>query len=184
VRSFGDTLEWLVAQVLEREFGIPALAGVRIERLPGGGDCDVVALLEGELFYVETKAAPPRHLEARNVGAFLDRVDGLRPATAVFLEDTKLRMSDKLVPLFEEELSRRFGARAPRLRRVAGEVFAVGERLFLANSDPDLAVTLGICIERYLWTREAALPRRLPEPSRHGEPHRAVAGSMEEGGSS
>jgi hypothetical protein len=35
VHSFGDTLEWLVATILEREFLIPALWNVRVEALPG-----------------------------------------------------------------------------------------------------------------------------------------------------
>jgi len=38
------------------------------------------------------------------VGAFLDRIDTLRPDLALFLADTTLRMRDKLVPLFAAQV--------------------------------------------------------------------------------
>lgn len=149
VSSFGDTLEWLVANVLEREFSIPALWNVRVERLPGGGDCDVLGLVEGRMIYVETKSSPPRHIEQRQVAAFFDRLEALQPDMAIFLEDTKLRMRDKLVPMFEIETARRLASDPPEIVRVAGEIFTIRNRVFLANVDPDLTRAIGICLERF-----------------------------------
>jgi hypothetical protein len=153
VHSLGDTLEWLVATILEREFLIPALWNVRVEALPGGGDCDVLACAEGRLIYVETKSAPPRHIDQRHVTAFFDRLEALRPDMAIFLEDTKLRMQDKLVKMFELEIARRLGDPS-LLERVEGETFTIQKRVFLTNTQPDLVRAIGICLERFF----ASLP--------------------------
>jgi hypothetical protein len=158
VRSFGDTLEWVVVAALERELGIPALRNLRIEGLTGGGDFDVLAAAEGRLIYVETKCAPPRHIDQRQVAAFFDRVAALRPHLAIFLEDTTLRMKDKLAGMFELELARRLGPDPPPLVRVAREVFTVGDRLFLTNTAPDLVAALGLCLARFFAADPACLP--------------------------
>jgi hypothetical protein len=157
VNSFGDTLEWLVATVLEREFKVPALWNVRVERLPGGGDCDVLACAEGKLIYVETKSSPPRHIDQKHVAAFFDRLEALRPHMAIFLEDTKLRMEDKLVKMFEVEVVRRLGPEPPGVERVKGEIFTIENRVFLANTQPDLVRAIGTCLQRFF----ASLPHCL-----------------------
>ena len=153
VDSFGDTLEWLVAAVLEREFLIPALWNARVEALPGGGDCDVLACAEGRLIYVETKASPPRHIDQKHVAAFFNRLEALRPDMAIFLDDTKLRMRDKLVKMFELEIARRMGD-PPVVECVEGEIFTIRKRVFLANTQPDLVRAIGVCLERFF----ASLP--------------------------
>ena len=53
--------------------------------------------------------------------------------------------------LFAEELRRRLGRGARRfpLQRLSGELFMIGDRLFIANSDPDLVDNLGICLAHY-----------------------------------
>lgn len=156
VVSFGDTLEWLVCAILKREFRVPAAWGLRVEDNRGGGDFDVVAMMEGSFVYIETKSSPPKHIEQHEIGAFFDRLDTLRPDLAVFLEDTQLRMKDKIVVMFEHELNRRFGSswkkKAP-LTRLEREVFGVGDRLFIINSDPDLAMNIGFCLGHYLRSR-------------------------------
>jgi hypothetical protein len=157
VNSFGDTLEWLVATVLEREFLIPALWNARVEGLPGGGDCDVLACTEGRLIYVETKSAPPRRIDQKHVAAFFDRLEALRPDMAIFLDDTKLRMQDKLVKMFELEIARRLGD-PPVLERVEGEIFTIRKRVFLTNTQPDLVGAIGNCLKRFF----ASLPYCLP----------------------
>jgi hypothetical protein len=35
------------------------------------------------------------------------------------------------------------------LDRLTGELFVIGDRLFIANSDPDLVGNLGICLAHY-----------------------------------
>jgi hypothetical protein len=52
VRSFGETLEWFVAKLLEEEFSCETLWGVRVKGLEPGGDYDLLARIEHELVYV------------------------------------------------------------------------------------------------------------------------------------
>ncbi len=155
VFSFGSTLEWLVAQVLAREFGAPALWGCRLLDLAGGGDYDVLSLVEGTLLYVEVKSSPPKHIEGEEVAAFLTRLDALMPNLAIFLVDTELRMQDKLVVLFEEALARRrhAGGRRPRrppvVTRVLDETFVLAGSVFLTNTRPSLVQALGTCLRAH-----------------------------------
>lgn len=149
VRSFGSTLEWFVAQIFEREFRSPAIWGVRLMDLDVGGDYDVLARLEGRLVYLEVKSSPPKHIEQSEVGAFMDRVNQLLPNIALFLVDTELRMKDKVVVMFEEELRRRFGAWARRrhpVKRLFDEIFFLEERIFIVNSKPNLVSNIGRCL--------------------------------------
>ncbi len=150
-RSFGPTLEWFVAAVLQREYGIPCAWNVRLDAARGGGDYDVVGFQDGACIYVETKSSPPRNIDAGQVCAFFNRLETLRPHVAVFLNDTQLRMADKIVVLFTDELRRRLGrgAGALPIERLNGELFVVGDHVFIANSDPDLAGNLGICLAHY-----------------------------------
>jgi len=70
----------------------------------------VVALMEGSLVYVETTSSPPKHIKQRDIQAFFDRLEVLAPDLAIYLEDTQLRMKDKIVMMFETELQRRTGS--------------------------------------------------------------------------
>lgn len=154
-QSFGPTLEWFVAAVLEREYGVPAAWNVRLDEARGGGDYDVVGFQDGACIYIEAKSAPPRNIEARQVQAFFGRLETLRPDVAVFLNDTQLRMSDKIAVLFAAELRRRLGRRARRLtvERLDGQLFTVADRLFIANSEPDLVVNIGRCLAHHFRAR-------------------------------
>jgi len=149
--SFGGTLEWYVAELLAREFGCDATHGLRIAHAAHGGDYDVVACAEGRIVYVETKSAPPRQIVQGEVGAFLDRIDTLRPDLALFVADTTLRMHDKLVPLFAAEAARRgLGWDAARLER---ETWRVGPEVYLVNADPDLTRNVGACLAAHFRGR-------------------------------
>jgi len=143
VRSFGGTLEWFVAQVMEREFSCPALWGVKFDHLPVGGDYDVLSWLEGNLLYLELKSSPPKHIESSEVRSFLDRIEALGPNFAVMLVDTELRMRDKMVVLFEEQLgSDTQGPKAQPVRRIFGETFLIPHQIYLTNSKPSLISNL------------------------------------------
>ena len=96
---------------------------------------------------MEVKSSPPKHVVAEEVSAFLDRVSALSPAGAIFLEDTGLRMADKIVPMFTAALAARG---LPPPHRVQGEMFAAGERVFIVNSKPDLARNLGASLRKLL----------------------------------
>lgn len=144
VFSFGDTLEWFVAKVFEKEFSSPALWGVRLAGASAGGDYDVVASVEGRLVYVELKSSPPKNIEEADVAAFMNRVLALKPSLAIFMEDTRLRMKDKIIPFFDTVLGER------ELRRLEGETFSAGGRLFVTNSAPSLVANLGLCLREHL----------------------------------
>jgi hypothetical protein len=172
VTSFGQTLEWYVAEVLRREFGCATVFGLRIPRAAYGGDYDVIACAEGEVLYVETKSAPPRQILESEVRAFLDRVDTLRPDCALFLADTHLRMGDKLVPLFATDIARRRLAWEPvRLER---EIWRVGPEVYLLNTAPHMTRNLRVCVTAHFRRRgiavvpaSSAVPIRLqPRASR------------------
>jgi hypothetical protein len=55
-------------------------------------------------------------------------------------------MKDKIVPMFEEEFRARWGRKAPEVHRMKAELFRVGERLFIANSKPDVRSNLSYCL--------------------------------------
>lgn len=152
VFSFGDTLEWFVANVFEREFSSPALWGVRLAAASAGGDYDVIASVEGELVYVEVKSSPPKNVEEAEVAAFLKRARSLRPSIAIFLEDTTLRMKDKIVPMFEGALE----GEGFRVERLIEETFSIGGRVYITNSAPDMIGNIGYCLRDRL-TREKFL---------------------------
>jgi len=118
----------------------------------GGGDYDVVGVAEGTLLYVEVKSSAPRNIEQRQIGAFVERVAALAPNMAVLLNDTQLRMLDKLIPALRTEL-RRHQLGGGSLRRVQGEIFSRGDRLFVTNSEPDLVGNLGTCLARFFRAR-------------------------------
>jgi len=132
VRSFGPTLEWFVARIFEREFRTEAIWGVRFRRANVGGDYDVIAKFNGDIIYVEVKSSPPRQIYQNEISAFMNRVDDLSPEIAVFLMDTELRMKDKIVPMFEEELSARGVSK--RVERMEKELFHISDRIFIINS--------------------------------------------------
>jgi hypothetical protein len=149
VDNLGELLEWLVAEILAREFGIPSLRGVKIRNSELSGDLDLVALLEGGLLAVEVKSSPPKHIHLPEVQAFVRRLFTLGPRCAALIEDTHLRMQDKLVPLMEEALALELGSPAA-LRRLEGEIFTWGDCLALLNSKPDLAHNLAASFRVFL----------------------------------
>ena len=159
VRGFGPTLEWFVATVFEQEFGSSALWGVKLAETKSGGDCDVVAEVENQFVYVEVKSSPPKHVTANEVSTFLDRVEELRPNAAVFLEDTELRMKDKIVVLFKETLSNRFDEKVANEltpQRMVRELFRVGDHVYIANSKPELVLNLMMCLRDWLGGKALA----------------------------
>jgi len=156
MHAVGDIFEWFVAQALQREFDCPAEYGMRFKHSGAGGDYDVIASIEGHLTYIEVKSSPPKHIEYPEVHAFFERISELRPHLAIFLEDTHLRMRDKLVPMFEEELRQRFGSYAESeypVSELHEELFTVNHIVFLANTKPDLITNLGACIKAFLDNR-------------------------------
>jgi len=132
ITSFGETLEWYIAEMFKREFGCEAVWGVKFRRPRVGGDYDVIAKMGEALLYVEVKSSPPKQIFSSEITAFLDRITDLAPDLSVFFVDTELRMKDKIVPLFEEELRRRRAAL--NVEHIERELFAVGDSIFIMNA--------------------------------------------------
>lgn len=163
ISDLGDTLEWFVAKVLEREFYASASWGVKLRNTGVGGDYDVIASVEGLLIYVEVKSSPPKHVEMSEISAFLDRAESLKPDFSIFLEDTELRMKDKIVKMFEEVLEKRYGRETQKnhpVRRFLEELFQIDHRIFIINSRPDLVSNLGFCLKNYFDSRYELLDKK------------------------
>lgn len=148
-RSFGGTLEWFVGRALERTLGFDVATGVKFHAPGVGGDLDIVAAAEGRLVYLELKSSPPKHLSDTEIDAFFDRVRVLRPDLTLFVMDTALRLSDKVVPMLVAGLKRRReGSPAPR--RLERELWALTPCLYAVNARPDLVANIRSAIARGL----------------------------------
>ncbi len=151
--SFGPTLEWSVAEMFKREFASPAIYGVSVKNTPSGGDYDVISSWNQRLVYVEVKSSPPKGVEQNEIFAFFSRMEDILPDAAFLFNDTQLRMKDKLVVMFEEELERRYGKESKALypvERLIGELFHVQHRIFIVNSKRDVVENFSICLKHYL----------------------------------
>ncbi len=133
VKSFGETLEWYVSEILRREFGFDTLWGVKFKRPAVGGDYDVLAKYNGSILYMEVKSSPPKQVYDREITAFFQRVTDLSPDLAIFFMDTELRMKDKIVPMFDQELKNRF-SEPPDIVRMEKELFQMQDRIFIINA--------------------------------------------------
>ena len=158
--SFGPTLEWFVAQMFQKEFTSPAIYGVRFKETHSGGDYDVIALWEGRLVYVEIKSSPPRGIERNEIGSFLSRISDLLPDIAFLFNDTQLRMKDKIVLMFEEELHERYDRRNSDrfpITRLIDELFHINHRIYIVNSKRDVGANFNYCLRDFLLHDRAAL---------------------------
>ncbi|OGP52471.1 MAG: hypothetical protein A2Y65_05950 [Deltaproteobacteria bacterium RBG_13_52_11] len=166
--SFGPTLEWFVAQMFQREFASPAIYGVRFKETHSGGDYDVIALWEGWIVYVEIKSSPPRGIERGEIGSFLARATDLLPDIAFLFNDTQLRMKDKVVLMFEEELYERYGTSSDRfpVQRLVDELFHINHRIYIVNSKRDVVTNFNLCLRDFLFHQRADLFPILPPPRR------------------
>lgn len=136
IKSFGETLEWFLAEIFKREFATEATWGVKMKRPGIGGDYDLLAKIDGSILYMEIKSSPPKQVYQKEVSAFLDRVYDLMPEIAIFFMDTELRMKDKMVPMFEDELRIRF-SEPPEVIRMERELFEIQTerpKIFIINA--------------------------------------------------
>ncbi len=159
--SFGPTLEWFIAEVFKREFSSAAIYGVRVKKTPSGGDYDVIACWNQRLVYVEVKSSPPKGVELNEISSFFSRMNDLLPDVALLFNDTQLRMKDKLVVMFEEELQKRYGGKSKILypvERLFEELFHVRNQIFIVNSKKDVVENFRTCLKHYLRSV------RNPEP--------------------
>ena len=183
--SFGPTLEWFIAEMFKKEFASPAIYGVSVKNTPSGGDYDVITSWNRRLVYVEVKSSPPKGVERNEISTFFSRMDDLLPEVAILFEDTQLRMKDKLVVMFEEELGRRYGKESKVLysvERLFEELFHIQNHIFIVNSKKDVVENFQICFRHYLrYGTSSPSPLSLPtgpSPDR-GRDRQAALGERE-----
>jgi len=158
--SFGPTLEWFIAQMFQREFTSPSFYGVRFKDTTSGGDYDVISLWEGRMVYVEIKSSPPRGIERSEIGSFFARIADLLPDIAFLFNDTQLRMKDKIVLMFEEELYQRYGEKGKDsfpIQRLVDELFQINHRIYIVNSRKDAVANFNICLRDFLFYQRAEI---------------------------
>ena len=79
-----------------------------------------------------------KNLAAGEVSAFYDRVHMLRPDVTLFVMDTALRLTDKVLPVLLDELERRRGGCKVTPSRIAKQLWTLTPRLYAVNGHPDL----------------------------------------------
>jgi len=141
IKSFGETLEWFVAEIFKREFSTEAIWGMRFKRPLVGGDYDLIAKVDGSILYMEIKSSPPKQIYHNEISAFFDRVSDLLPEISIFFVDTELRMKDKIVLMFEEELNRRYND-PPQVMRMEKELFQIQDKIFIINGKDSIAANI------------------------------------------
>jgi len=149
----GDFLEWLVATVLQREFSVPVITNVSLQGSKTGGDYDVLGNWLGKLLLVEVKSAPPKGIHNPEIATFLDRLRDILPDIAVFLVDTHLRVRDKIVLMFEEELIKANGIGSLKempINKIKGQVFELNHFIYIMNSKRDLKSNFRIVFRDYI----------------------------------
>jgi hypothetical protein len=138
IKSFGETLEWFVAEIFKREFATEAIWGIRFKRPRVGGDYDLIAKVDGSILYMEIKSSPPKQIYQNEISAFFDRVFDLSPEISIFFVDTELRMKDKIVPMFDEEYRKR-AIEPPEIVRMEKELFQIRNKVFIINAKDSIA---------------------------------------------
>jgi hypothetical protein len=152
IKSFGETLEWFVAEIFKKEFATEAIWGIRFKRPNVGGDYDLIAKVNGGVLYMEIKSSPPKQICQNEIAAFFDRVADLSPEISIFFVDTELRMKDKIVVMFEEELKQRY-AGPPKVVRLEKELFRIGEKIFIINAKDSITANIEKVLARYFRRR-------------------------------
>ena len=148
IKSFGETLEWFLAEIFKAEFSTEAIWGIRFKRPLVGGDYDLIAKVDGSILCMEIKSSPPKQIYQQEISAFFDRVSDLLPEISIFFVDTELRMKDKIVPMFEEELKKRH-ANPPKVLRMEKELFQILDRIFIINSKDSITANIEKVLSRY-----------------------------------
>ena len=141
IKSFGETLEWFIARLIEKEFESETIRGVKFKRLKVGGDYDLIAKIDSSILYMEIKSSPPKQIYDKEIAAFLNRLEDLSPEVSIFFMDTELRMKDKIVPMFEAELQRHY-KKSVSVERIVKELFHINKKIFIINSKDSITANI------------------------------------------
>jgi hypothetical protein len=149
VKSFGETLEWFVAGLIKNDFQAETAWGVKFKRPKVGGDYDLITRIDSSLLYMEIKSSPPKQIYDKEITAFFNRVEDLSPDISIFFVDTELRMNDKIVPMFADELCRRYRKQIP-VERIVKELFHIDRKIFIINSKGGISMNIGTVLT-FIW---------------------------------
>jgi hypothetical protein len=152
VKSFGETLEWFVAQLIKHGFQAETSWGLKFKRSGVGGDYDLIARVNSSLLYMEIKSSPPKQILDRQITSFFERLEDLCPDISVFFVDTELRMKDKIVPMFEEELQRRYN-KPIAVERIIKELFHINRKIFIINGKGGITKNIETVLT-FFWHKE------------------------------
>lgn len=169
VKSFGPTLEWFLSEIFKREFSAEAVWGAKFKRPVVGGDYDVIAKVDSSLLSMEVKSSPPKQIYAKEISAFFDRFFDLLPDIAIFFMDTELRMKDKIVPMFEDEIKQRsshelssyldsavFPHELPPVVRMEKELFQIQNKIFIINAKESIVNNIDKVLRRFFRSSRVA----------------------------
>ena len=148
IKSFGETLEWFIARLIEKEFESETIWGVKFKRPKVGGDYDLIAKIDSSILYMEIKSSPPKQIYDKEIAAFLNRVEDLSPEVSIFFMDTELRMKDKIVPMFEAELQRHY-KKSVSVERIVKELFHINKKIFIINSKDSITANIRTVLSFY-----------------------------------
>ena len=152
VKSFGETLEWFVSRLMKNDFYAETAWGVKFKRPRIGGDYDVIAKVDSSLLYMEIKSSPPKGIYDREITFFLNRVEDLSPDISVFFVDTELRMKDKIIPMFENELFRRY-KKTIKAERIVRELFHINRKIFIINAKENISANIETVLT-FVWHKK------------------------------
>ncbi len=141
IKSFGETLEWFICRLVEKEFHAETVRGVKFKRPNVGGDYDLISKIDSSLLYMEIKSSPPKQIYDSEISEFFKRVEDLSPDISIFYIDTELRMKDKIVPMFEDELQRRYKKQIA-VKRIVKELFHINNKIFIINSKDSITANM------------------------------------------
>lgn len=145
IRNFGKTLEWLVAQVFQRELSAPSIWHVRIDNSRKGGDFDVFARIGWFLGYVECKSSPPYNVRLDEQREFIERLGDLEPHFAILLIDTTLNIKRNIIDNMQFLLGRK-----EKITVLRGEVYRTPSNIYIMTSKRSLIRNISLCVEDFM----------------------------------
>jgi len=149
----GWLFEWFIASLLYQEFNAVAIFNVGIGGTNIGGDYDVLANWLGRFLYLELKCSPPKGIHYPQIRAYLQRVSTLKPDITIFINDTHLRVKDKIVLMFEEELIKLNGIETLKtapVERIEEQIFHVHHYIYILNTKRSIQKNLKTVFHDYL----------------------------------
>ncbi|MGB9810629.1 MAG: hypothetical protein ACPLSN_02655 [Dictyoglomus turgidum] len=151
IDNFGETLEWYISGLLVKEFKMPTVWGVKIRELKGGGDFDVLSILEGYLLYIECKTSPPNNVRLREIWEFLRRREELKPKITILFIDTTLKIERNITENVKYLLDKRFAKDKNNvLLKLKEGIYAFDKSLYIMQSKGEMVKNFQLVFRDFL----------------------------------